>query len=371
LVRIAYGISGEGRGHTSRALAIAEALEAQGHEVLYVAGGTAYEILTQLRKPVLRVPALEHVLCDNRILLWRTARHNLPHLLRARRWIEAVARALEEFGAEWLINDFEYYSARAARLTGVPVVNLNHQQILTETRYPIPWRYLSDAWLVRLIVRWITAPPSRLTIIPSFLSLPLRRPDRVRLVPPVLRSAVLEQEPGEGEHVLVYLNRSHGAEGLLGMLSRFAPVPFRVYGFPTLIPVGRNIVLRPLGLGHFLRDLASARAVIATAGFTLISEALYLGKPLLVLPNRGIFEQTFNAWCLQKSGQGMAVIGRAPRMEDIASFLECLPLYRRAIGSGFEPGNGTVLQLLEALWRQGRGTTRGRVLFAESGSVYS
>ncbi|MCS7081804.1 MAG: glycosyltransferase family protein [Bacteroidota bacterium] len=367
MARIVYALSGEGRGHTSRALAIAEALELEGHEVLYCAGGVAYEILTELNKPVLRVPALEHVVYNNTLRPWRTLWHNLPHLLRSGRLIRDLARSLEAFQAEWLINDFEYFSGRAAALLGLPVVGFNRQQILTEARYPIPWRWRLNAALVGAVVRWIAPPQAVLTLIPTFLPLPLRRPERVRLVPPVIRSAVLRAEPAEGEHVLVYINRSRGAEKLLRLLERFAEVPFHVYGFSEAIAVARNVKMRPSSLEGFLRDLASARAVIATAGFTLISEALYLGKPLLALPNRGIFEQTLNAWQLAQAGFGAAVVGRDPTLEDISGFLARWAAYKSAIQRRFEAGNPEVLRVLTALWGPERPEP---VLSGLRGSVY-
>ena len=52
---------------------------------------------------------------------------------------------------------------------------------------------------------------------------------------------------------------------------------------------------------------ASKKAVIATAGFTLISEALYLHKPYLALPMQGQFEQELNAFQLESLGYGKNV----------------------------------------------------------------
>jgi UDP-N-acetylglucosamine:LPS N-acetylglucosamine transferase len=55
-----------------------------------------------------------------------------------------------------------------------------------------------------------------------------------------------------------------------------------------------------------LAHLASAKAVMATAGFTLISEALHLGKPYLAMPMKGQFEQELNGLLLADLGYGMA-----------------------------------------------------------------
>ena len=54
----------------------------------------------------------------------------------------------------------------------------------------------------------------------------------------------------------------------------------------------------------FLHDLAGCKAIIANAGFSLVSEALYLGKPYLAVPVQHQFEQIFNAYFLDKEGYG-------------------------------------------------------------------
>ena len=58
MARILYALSGQGRGHTSRVLAVSEALQARGHEVHFACGGQAREILTAQGHSVLAVPAL-------------------------------------------------------------------------------------------------------------------------------------------------------------------------------------------------------------------------------------------------------------------------------------------------------------------------
>jgi len=65
-----------------------------------------------------------------------------------------------------------------------------------------------------------------------------------------------------------------------------------------------NLRFRPFSEAAFAEDLASARAVIAGGGFTLLGEAIYLRKPLLVVPVEGQFEQHMNARYVQKLGYG-------------------------------------------------------------------
>ena len=101
---------------------------------------------------------------------------------------------------------------------------------------------------------------------------------------------------------------------------------------------------------QFLEDLATARAVITTAGYTLMSEALHLGKPLLVLPNSGTFEQTINALFLEREGLGEAVYERAMTVEDIRGFFSRLERYEAVLP--FRPvGNRLATTFIEEVLR--------------------
>ena len=100
----------------------------------------------------------------------------------------------------------------------------------------------------------------------------------------------------------------------------------------------------------FLHDLAGAKAVIANAGFSLVSEALHLGKPYLAIPVKNQFEQTFNAYYVDKLGYGAwwKDLGK----EQIESFLFNLPFYSDNLHSYPRAGNGAILAKVDELDRR-------------------
>ena len=65
-----------------------------------------------------------------------------------------------------------------------------------------------------------------------------------------------------------------------------------------------NLHIRPFLKEGFKRDLATCNGVVSNAGFELPSEALSLGKKLLVKPLGGQLEQISNATALAKLGLG-------------------------------------------------------------------
>lgn len=77
----------------------------------------------------------------------------------------------------------------------------------------------------------------------------------------------------------------------------------RMYGLGAQ-PRRGNLVFRDIDEHRFLEDLATCDAMISTAGNQLVGEALYLAKPVLVLPEARNFEQYINAHFLARSGAG-------------------------------------------------------------------
>jgi uncharacterized protein (TIGR00661 family) len=330
MARIIYALTSQGRGHSSRVTAMAEALEDRGHQLLFCAGDEAGKLLREQGREVLPVPVLRHLMDNNHIRLWTSLAGMGWRSLQTMGVARTLAEGFREFGADLLISDFESYSIRAAKRIGLPLMCFNHQQVLTHTRYEVPQRYAWDAWVARLVVN--TAMPRRPehVLISSFFYPPLRDPATTTLVAPILRRAVREIVPSSGDHTLVYHNDPTGIVGLLEAMAAIPEQRFVIYNFNAPATARfPNLEFKAPNVEGFLADLASAKAVVSTAGFTLISEALYLGKPMLLMPNGGIFEQTLNAIYLERERLGEAVMHRIPTVEDLRGFLSRCEKYKR------------------------------------------
>lgn len=264
----------------------------------------------------------------NRVRMLATARANLHLTWQSPEVIAAAADWLQATGADLVVADHEPFVARAARKAGVPVVALSHQLLLTETWPRVPWQHLPTAAATALGVAILAPRRPAGVVVPSFFFPPLRPGSRATLVPPIVRDDVLAAPVSEGEHVVVYVNEGDGMEPLLGVLGR-VDARFHVYGLPPEANAPPNVQLCAPSRRGFVADLAAARAVVSTAGFTLLSEALHLGKPVLALPNRGFFEQTVNALALREQSRGEAVVGRGLRPDDLRGFLARADRYRQ------------------------------------------
>jgi uncharacterized protein (TIGR00661 family) len=100
-------------------------------------------------------------------------------------------------------------------------------------------------------------------------------------------------------------------------------------------------------MDQFLEDLIGAKAVIANAGFSLMTEALHLAKPYLAIPIEHQFEQIFNAYWLDKMGYG--TYWEELNRERVESFLYNLPDYREQLNAYPRRGNAALLDKLCSL----------------------
>src|SRR5690606_34760348 len=108
-----------------------------------------------------------------------------------------------------------------------------------------------------------------------------------------------------------------------------------------------NLRYRPFAEQTFVEDLASARAVLASAGFTLMGEAVYLHKPMMAMPLEKQFEQILNARYLEREGYGMSAESR-DQIRDLGAFLERLDEYSANLASYQQDGNRELLAALDA-----------------------
>jgi uncharacterized protein (TIGR00661 family) len=182
-------------------------------------------------------------------------------------------------------------------------------------------------------------------LVSSFYPLQPRRPE-IKVVGPLLRQAVRDLHPHPGHHLVAYFNqgkdqlRGHVLDGLAG-----AGVPIHVYGSDRRGQEG-SLSFLPLSNLPFLEDLASCRAVISTAGNQLIGEALYLGKPVCVMPEACV-EQRLNAAAVERLGIGMRVSAREFTAEKLRTFLDGLDRYVCNLSNHVRDGYQESLEALE------------------------
>jgi uncharacterized protein (TIGR00661 family) len=155
---------------------------------------------------------------------------------------------------------------------------------------------------------------------------------------------VLSLKPEQNDYILVYLTGGFGT--FVDRLEDFKREQFIVYGHNEE-GSRANLAFKPPSRDGFLRHLAGCKAVMATAGFTLMTESLHLRKPYLALPMRGQFEQELNGYLLAQLGYGVNV--RKVSSMAVSSFLYHVQDYAEELQSYTSTDNSAIMEKLDAL----------------------
>lgn len=354
MANILYGVNGEGSGHSTRAQEVLSHLKARGH-VVHVASFDRG--LHNLRDnfEVTEIHGLRLSYVNNQVRYRRTLAKNLASVRQRAKSIAVLSELAERWKIEVVITDFEPLCCHLGHRQKLPIISIDNQHCLTNTEVSYPKKYRRDAAVAKLVTRIMT-PRADAYLVTSFFTSRVKRP-RTFLFPPILRQQILAAVPTSGEHVLVYVTSPAPA---LAKLLSLVRCQFVAYGFGREGKDG-NILYRKPSMNKFLEDLIGAQAVVANAGFSLMTEALHLGKPYLAIPIEHQFEQIFNAYWLDKLGYG--TYWEELNKERIESFLYNLPLYSERLSAYPRAGNGALLSKLDALiaeYAPSRAVTAGR-----------
>jgi uncharacterized protein (TIGR00661 family) len=289
-VKILYGVQGTGNGHTTRARGMARAFAGTGHQVDYLFSGRPENDYFDMQpfagyRSRTGLTFRHH---KGRISSLATLRHTHPFTL-----VRDICQ-LDLSGYDVVLNDFEPVSAWAARRQGLPSLALSHQAAF---HFDIP---RTGEHLVDRLVMKLFAPTQRhLGVHWYHFGQPIVPP----LVEPLPAGTVVRNDG----FILVYLPFDELPD-ISRMLQKLSLVRFVVYHPSLSEPDERaNICYKPLSREGFQRDLACCDGVIANGGFELPSEAMQLGKKLLLRPLEGQFEQLSNVATLQLMGLAAAM----------------------------------------------------------------
>ncbi|NLE38451.1 MAG: hypothetical protein GX621_10545 [Pirellulaceae bacterium] len=341
MATIIYGVAGEGSGHSSRAREMAGHLLDRGHAVKLVSYDRGYRNLKD-DFDVVEVEGLCIASQDNKVSAVKTFTENLKRLPDGFRSLRRLRQVFKDEPPECVITDFEPMTAYLANHFSLPLVTIDNQHRMRYVEYECPPGLAAEAQVTKTIIRAMVPKPD-VSLVTAF-HFGATTNNRTFLFPPIVRREVLDRPPVHGPSILVYL--TGGNESFLDELKHFARESFVVYGYDRDEQVG-NVTFRPFSRDGFIDDLASAKAVAATAGFTLISEALALKKPYLAMPMQGQFEQELNAFQLEQAGYG----ARMPEVqrETIAEFLYRLPEYEQSLRDYDCAGNQAIKDKLDEL----------------------
>ncbi len=348
-MRILYGVVGEGMGHAMRSRVILDEL-VKHHDVHVVVSGRAHEYLKARESEHLAITKIwgySIVYEDNEVQNFKTLLQNVKGAFSGG-WpqnVRAYFDVAQTFKPDVVVSDFETWSYLFGKNRMLPVISIDNMQILNRCTLPreVLEGHESEFRLAQGIVK-AKLPGCFHYLITTFFYPPVRRP-RTTLHPSILRPEILAATPEPGEHLLVY--QTSITNTALPDILKQTGRECRIYGLRRDIKsevVEGNLRYRPFSEKGFVDDLRTAKGVVASGGFTLMGEAVYLHRPMLAIPVKKQFEQVLNARYLEKDGYGL--YAEEVTSERLGQFLERIGEFEGKLAGYRQDGNRDLLTKL-------------------------
>lgn len=288
-MNILYGVQGTGNGHISRSREVVRCLKERGHNVDVLVSGRSSENLWDMEdfEPYTVYRGLTFSTRKGKINYVKTALQlNLPQFYYD-------IHAYNKNNLDLVVTDFEPLSARIAEVNKIPSIGIGHQYAFW---HDIP--VAGDNFLSRFILKKYAPVDIPIGLHWHHFDQPI--------LPPIVPESISSQDQINANNVLVYLPFEELSD-IVRLVQPFRNHDFYIYHALKKAEDNQHLHLRPFSRQNFIEDLKGCSHVICSAGFELVSEALSLGKSILVKPLAGQMEQHSNALALRRLDLAMVI----------------------------------------------------------------
>lgn len=335
MIRVMFVVQGEGRGHLTQAITLSEILRKHDYELVEVLVGKSKKrdlpdfFYEKIKAPVFRffspnfVPSKTH----DRTSLVKSFIYNLPDFYRYFKSTLLIRKRIKELNADLVINFYDILAGMAYALfpPKVPFLCIGHQYMLLHPDFKFPSdENRAEIEALKYFTKWTCCHATGL------LALSLRRMKndcvhKIHVIPPLLRHEVFEQQVERGDYIHGYLLNDAYADQITGFHRMHPDIKMHFFwdrkNAEKTTVIDNNLIFHQLDDSLFLKYLAGCKAYATTAGFESVCEAIYLGKPVIMVPTH--IEQACNAY-----DAGLAGAGIISDRFDLNALLQYIPVYK-------------------------------------------
>ena len=336
-----YCVCGEGMGHAIRSGVIVDRIK-EKYDVYLFSSDRAYEYLSSKFDNVYEIGGFNTVYINNKVNNLKTLSNALKrNPTNIKVGYENLYKKASQIKPNVIVTDFEIYATMVSKLRGIPLISLDNIHMITQTKIDYPKNHYGEMLKAKGVIKTYVVKP-KVHILTSFFYPKVRAGKNAIIYPPVIREEILKLKPTIGDHIIVY-QTSRESEKLVKKLKALKDEKFIVYGF-NKDETDENLCYKHFNEDEFYDDLASSKAVICNGGFTFITEAIHLKKPIYSVPAIGNFEQTLNGFYVQKLGYGE--YHESMNAKKIANFLKRLPKYHQRLAKVKKTNNDGIVREL-------------------------
>lgn len=315
-MKILFIIQGEGRGHLTQALTLKNILSDEGHEIVGVlVGKSPARKLPNFFKTKINFP-ISTFESPNFLPSAKNKKPNLLksigyNILRLNKYVSSIYfinRKIRETKADVVVNFYEL-------LTGLTylffrpqaiMICIAHQYLFLHPDFSFPQLNRFELFFLKFFTQ-ITAIGAHKRLALSFRKMRNIPSQGLIVVPPLLRKEVLGINPRRGNYLHGYMVNSGFSEEIQNWHTNHPQIAIHFFwdkkDAPPVWQVDNTLSFHQLDDTFFLYYMAGAKAFATTAGFESVCEAMYLSKPILMVPSH--IEQSCNAHDAMQVGAGV------------------------------------------------------------------
>lgn len=330
-MKFIYIVQGEGRGHMTQALAMQQILASAGHEVVavFVGKNKKREIPAYFTEkftcPVetFQSPYFATDEANKSIKIGKTLWQNIFKIKIYLKGLKQIHLATNKYQPDLIINFYDILGGmyNFVYRPKVKMVALAHQYLAAHPSFPFaPARALDKP--AYFLLNYLTSYGVKARLCLSFRQYPPHA--GLTIVPPLLREEIISMQPTQGDYIHGYILNAGYSQEIMHWNEKH-PLT-KLYFFWDKKEATKETVVTPTLTFHtlddreFLRKMAGAKAYVSTAGFESICEAMYLAKPILMVPVAGHYEQACNALDAVAAGAGITA-----NSFDLSPLIDYLP----------------------------------------------
>ncbi len=315
-MKFLFIVQGEGRGHLTQALTLEDMLLRNGHKVVEIlVGKSSSRSLPNFFKQNVHAeikrfmsPNFLPTPQNKRVKLGRSILYNI---LKSPEYINSmlfIKHRIEESGAETVINFYELLTGLTYTFMPphIPYICIGHQYLFLHSKFGFPDKQPTELALLRFFTR-MTSIRSRARLALSFYNMGEDKKNNIIVIPPLLRKEVFNHQPKQEDFILGYMVNAGFAENVHDYHNRQPQTCLQFFWDRNDVEeetqIDDTLTFHRINDIKFLDMMSRCKAYASTAGFESICEAMYLGKPVLMVPAH--IEQDCNGYDAMRAGAGI------------------------------------------------------------------
>lgn len=354
-------VQGEGRGHMTQAISLFHILQRNGHEISHVIVGKSKRrelpkfFMEQISCPISQLESPNFVTdkSNRSINIFKTLTINLSKYKTFLRSVKSIDKIVKEEQPDTIINFYDFLGGLYFMLKR-PSINhvvIAHQFLLNHSEFEFPKGRIYDKTSLLSGNKLAGFRATKILGL-SFAHMADEPNRKLYVVPPLLREIVKDQSASLKDHFLVYMVNHGYSKEVYEFHEKHPEVPIHCFwdkkDEPAELRIDETLTFHQLNDTKFIEYMASCRGYLTTAGFESVCEAMYLGKPVLMVPVKGHYEQSCNALDAKKAGAGIS-----SDTFELELLLNYIPNYRNISSEFQEWCKKTETIFLEALSSKG------------------